>query len=68
VQLVVLKGQKVNIMKGFKKISALLLLTGAVALSGCTLQSAATPDQQKVKVHCPACGTDLDALFYKQYK
>ena len=55
-------------MKYFGKACTLLLISGAVALSGCAFQSAATPDQEKVKVHCPACGTDLDALFYKQYK
>lgn len=25
------------------------------------------PDKERAKVHCPACGTDFDALYQKRF-
>lgn len=38
-----------------------------LVLTGCAVPSGQAVEQEQVKVHCPACGTDLDALFYKKY-
>jgi len=41
-----------------------LLLCGALLLAaGCTT----TPSDEKVHIHCPACGTELDAIFHKNF-
>jgi hypothetical protein len=41
-----------------------LLLLGALLLTGgCTT----TPRDERVIIHCPACGTELDALFQKSF-
>ncbi len=42
----------------FLLVSCLLLLA-----VGCTT----TPRDDKVIIHCPACGTELDAIFHKNF-
>ena len=42
----------------FLLVSSLLLLA-----VGCTT----TPRDEKVIIHCPACGTELDAIFHKSF-
>lgn len=42
----------------------LLLTVCLLALAaGCTT----TPRDEKPRIHCPACGTDLDSLFHKHF-
>lgn len=48
-------------MSNFVKI--LLVLLAVAILTSC----AKKPEDKKVKVICPACGTDFDALFYKKF-
>ncbi len=45
----------------FRKV--LLALFVVTLLAAC----ATTPEQEKVKVLCPACGTDFDALFHTNF-
>lgn len=45
----------------FRKV--LLILFAVTLLSAC----ATTPEQEKVRVLCPACGTELDALYHKSF-
>jgi hypothetical protein len=41
-----------------------LLIFGALLLNvGCTT----TPREERVIIHCPACGTELDAIFHKGF-
>jgi hypothetical protein len=41
-----------------------LLLFGILMLgAGCTT----TPRDEKVHIYCPACGTELDAIFQKKF-
>jgi len=40
-----------------------LCLFLAMSLSSCVAAS----EKEKPKVHCPACGTDFDALFQKRF-
>ena len=40
------------------------LLCGVLLLiAGCTT----APPEDRVIIHCPACGTELDALFHKNF-
>ena len=41
----------------------LLVLSLVVLLTACV----ASPDKERAKVHCPACGTDFDALYQKRF-
>lgn len=41
----------------------LLILTIFTLLAAC----ATTPEKEKVKVQCPACGTDFDALYHVDF-
>jgi hypothetical protein len=42
----------------------LFLLALCLSLvAGCTT----TPRDDKPKIHCPACGTELDAIFQKKF-
>jgi uncharacterized lipoprotein YajG len=43
--------------------SVLLILFAVALLTAC----AATPGKDKVKVQCPACGTDFDALYHMNF-
>ena len=46
------------------RIIMTLLLFGALLwAAGCTT----TPRDERVIIHCPACGTELDALFQKSF-
>ncbi|MDT8442302.1 MAG: hypothetical protein RQ723_11655 [Desulfuromonadales bacterium] len=45
---------------------SLSLLLMVVLLSGCAVFSG-KQEQEPAKVHCPACETDFDALFFKRY-
>ena len=40
--------------------NVLLVLFTVALLTAC----ATTPEKDKVKVQCPACGTDFDALYH----
>lgn len=44
-------------------LSVLILGILLLVSTGCTT----TPRDEKPKIHCPACGTDLDALFHKNF-
>jgi hypothetical protein len=46
-------------------IKFLVVLGTALALfaAGCTT----VPREEKVIIHCPACGTELDAIFHKNF-
>lgn len=48
-------------------VRSLFLLLFVAVFAGCAASSAQKEDQGKVKVHCPACDTDFDALFHKRY-
>ena len=48
-------------MRLFRDVFLILLL--AVMLTAC----ATTPENNQPKVHCPACGTDFDALYQKRF-
>jgi hypothetical protein len=41
----------------------LLLVACLLFAAGCTT----TPTQEKPKVFCPACGSELDAVFHKHF-
>ena len=41
----------------------LMLIVGLLLVAGCTT----TPTQEKPKVLCPACGSELDAIFHKHF-
>ena len=42
----------------------LLIICGCLLLAfGCTT----TPDGEKPRIHCPACGTDFDSLYHKHF-
>lgn len=43
---------------------AVLLLACLIAVPGCT---PAKPGKEKPIIHCPACGTELDAIFQKNF-
>jgi hypothetical protein len=46
------------------KIPLIALILGLLLLAaGCTT----TANSEKPKIHCPACGTDLDALMHKHF-
>ena len=46
------------------RILVILLLGCAVLMAaGCTT----TPKEERVIIHCPACGTELDAIFHKGF-
>jgi hypothetical protein len=46
------------------RIILTLLLVGALLwVAGCTTVSR----DDRVLIHCPACGTELDALFHKSF-
>lgn len=47
-------------MRTLLALMALCLLLMAV---GCTT----TPRDEKPKIHCPACGTELESLFHKRF-
>jgi len=42
---------------------SLLLIAALLGTAGCTT----TPRDDRVIIHCPACGTELDALFHKSF-
>ena len=42
---------------------ALVLIICLLFVAGCTT----TPTQEKPKVLCPACGSELDAIFHKHF-
>jgi hypothetical protein len=46
-----------------RTVLILLTLCLSLILAGCTT----TANGEKPKIHCPACGTDLDALFHKHF-
>lgn len=44
--------------------TAFVLLALALLMAGgCTT----TPGEERPKIHCPACGTELDSLFQKRF-
>ena len=46
------------------RISFFMLMLGLLLMAGgCTT----TASSEKPKIHCPACGTDLDALMHKHF-
>ena len=47
-------------MRLFSGLTALVLL---LMIVGCTT----TPGKEQPKIHCPACGTELDSLFHKRF-
>lgn len=42
---------------------ALLILCLLVLASACTT----TPRDERPRIHCPACGTEFDAIFQKNF-
>jgi len=42
---------------------ALLILVLVVLVFGCTT----TPNNEKPKIYCPACGTEFDSIFHKHF-
>jgi hypothetical protein len=40
-----------------------LLIFGLLLTAGCTPAA----NGEKPRIHCPACGTDLDALMHKHF-
>jgi hypothetical protein len=42
---------------------ALLTLALLVLAAACTT----TPNEEKPKIYCPACGTELDSIFHKHF-
>jgi DNA-directed RNA polymerase subunit RPC12/RpoP len=42
---------------------ALMLIVCSLIVVGCTT----TPTQEKPKVHCPACGSEIDVIFQKRF-
>ena len=46
------------------RIFLILLVSGLLLLgAGCTM----TPQQERPKVLCPACGSELDAVIHKHF-
>lgn len=46
------------------RILMTFLMLGVLLLAaGCTT----TPREERVLIHCPACGTELDAIFHKGF-
>lgn len=43
--------------------SLIMLGVSLLLISGCTT----TPNKEKPKIHCPACGTELDAIFQTNF-
>lgn len=46
-----------------RTVLALLVLSLVAFAAGCTT----TPNEEKPKIYCPACGTDLDSLYHKHF-
>ena len=47
-------------MRTFCVLLGLIML---LLVSGCTT----TPSNEKPKIYCPACGTELDSIFHKHF-
>jgi hypothetical protein len=45
------------------KALALLVLGLFLLAAACTT----TPSSEKPKIHCPACGTELDSIFQQRF-
>ena len=45
------------------KALALLVLGLLLLVAACTT----TPSSEKPKIHCPACGTELDSIFQQRF-
>jgi xanthine/uracil permease len=46
-----------------RKALALLVLSLLLLVAACTT----TPNSEKPKILCPACGTELDSIFHKHF-
>jgi starvation-inducible outer membrane lipoprotein len=46
-----------------RKALALLILSLFLLVAACTT----TPNSEKPKILCPACGTELDSIFHKHF-
>ena len=46
-----------------RNLSLLLLAILLLLALGCTT----APAKERPKIHCPACGTELDAIFQKNF-
>jgi hypothetical protein len=46
-----------------RKALALLILSLFLLAAACTT----TPNSEKPKILCPACGTELDSVFHKHF-
>jgi ssDNA-binding Zn-finger/Zn-ribbon topoisomerase 1 len=45
------------------RILSLFMISLLLLAAGCTT----TASSEKPKIHCPACGTDLDAVMHKHF-
>ena len=46
-----------------RTVLSLIVLGCLLFAAGCTT----TANSEKPKIHCPACGTDLDAIMHKHF-
>ena len=44
-----------------------LLMLGILLLLACGCTTTPAQDQTRPKIHCPACGTEFDAIFQKNF-
>jgi hypothetical protein len=49
--------------RNIMRISVLLLFACLLLAGGCTT----TPEKERPKVYCPACGSEIDAIFHKHF-
>lgn len=48
----------------YMRVSLVFLAIGLVLLAaGCTM----TPDKDRPKIYCPACGTELDSIYHMNF-
>ena len=45
------------------RILSLFMISLLLLAAGCTT----TANSEKPRIHCPACGTDLDAVMHKHF-
>jgi len=55
--------QKPSKGTAMRKALALLVLSLLLLAAACTT----TPNSEKPKILCPACGTELDSIFHKHF-